>query len=77
MPLEFGGEDSSTNTQYVPEFVQILKKQFDKVVEGLLLDGKKLSYSAEPEYKGKGFVPFKQTIIVYGDSEFSETITIW
>ena len=77
MPLEFGGEDIDVNTVYVPEFVQVFKKQFDKIVEDLLIDGKRLSYSAEPEYKGKSFVPSKLTIVVSGDSEFTETITIW
>ncbi len=77
MPLEFGGEDIDVNTLYVPEFVQVFKKQFDKIVEDLLIDGKRLSYSAEPEYKGKSFVPSKLTIVVTGDSEFTETINIW
>ena len=77
MPLEFGGEDSPENTLYVPEFVQELKNRFDKMVEDLLLDGKKLSFEATPEYKGKSFVPAKLILVVTGDSEFTETITIW
>ncbi|MDJ0646394.1 MAG: hypothetical protein QNJ57_10470 [Flavobacteriaceae bacterium] len=77
MPLEFGGEDSPENTLYVPEFVQKFKNQFDKLVENLLLDGKKLSFEATPEYKGRSFVPSKLKLVVTGDSEFTETINIW
>ncbi len=77
MPLEFGGEESARNTLYVPEFVQVFKKQFDKIVEDLLVDGKKLSYEAEPEYKGRSFVPSKLKLTVSGDSELTETINIW
>ena len=77
MPLEFGGDEKSVNIMYVPEFVKVFKKKVDKKVEGLLIDGEKLSYSAEPEYKGKSFVPSKLKIIVTGDSEFIETIDIW
>ncbi|WP_298487027.1 hypothetical protein [uncultured Maribacter sp.] len=77
MPLEFGGEDSPMNILYVPEFVKVFKQKFDKMIEELLADGKKLNYSAEPEYKGKSFIPSKLKINVTGDSEFSETINIW
>ncbi|WP_340062972.1 hypothetical protein [Ascidiimonas aurantiaca] len=77
MPLEFGGGDSAENTLYVPEFVQKFKKQYDKIVEDLLLDGKKLSFEATPEYKGRSFVPSKLKLVVTGDSEFTETIHIW
>ena len=77
MPLEFGGEDSAENILYVPEFVETFKNKFDKIVEDLLLDGKKLSFVATPEYKGKSFVPSKLKLVVTGDSEFTETINIW
>ena len=77
MPLEFGGEDSAVNILYAPESVKILKQRFDKIIEELLIDGKKLGYSAKPEYKGKSFIPSKLKISVTGDSEFIETINIW
>jgi len=77
MALEFGGEDSERNILYVPEFAQTFKHRFDKMIEELLIDGKKLSYSAEPEYKGKSVVPSKLKISVTGESEFKETINIW
>jgi len=77
MPLEFGGQESPMNSLYVPEFAQTFKQRFDKMIEQLLIDGKKLSYSAEPEYKGKSFIPSKLRISVNGESEFKETINIW
>ena len=77
MTLEFGGEDSERNILYVPEFAQNFKHRFDKMIEELLIDGKKLGYSAEPEYKGKSVVPSKLKISVTGESEFKETINIW
>ncbi len=77
MPLEFGGEDSAINILYVPEFAKMFKQRFDKMIEELLIEGKKLGYSAEPEYKGKSFIPSKLKISVTGDSEFTETINIW
>jgi len=77
MPIEFGGIESPMNSLYVPEFTKMFKQRFDKMIEKLLVDGKKLSYSAEPEYKGKSFIPSKLKISVTGDSEFNETINIW
>lgn len=77
MPLEFGGEDIPANTLYVPEFVQEFKEEFDRIVEKLLLDGKKLSFEANPEYKGRSFIPSKLILEVSGDAEFMETINIW
>jgi len=77
MPLEFGGEDIPMNYLFVPHFVVELKSRFDKMVENLLIEGKKLSYSASPEYKGKSFIPSKLTIYVTGDVQFEETINIW
>lgn len=75
--LEFGGEDSERNILYVPEFAQIIKHRFDKMIEELLIDGKKLGYSAEPEYKGNSVIPSKLKMTVTGESEFKETINIW
>ncbi|MGG6230461.1 hypothetical protein [Tenacibaculum sp. SDUM215027] len=77
MPLEFGGMESPMNSLYVPKFAQALKNKFDKTIEELLINGKKLSYSTEPEYKGNSFIPSKLTINVSGDSEFQEVIEIW
>ncbi|WP_445383002.1 hypothetical protein [Robiginitalea sp. IMCC43444] len=77
MPLEFGGEDIPANTLYVPEFVQEFKEGFDRIVEKLLLDGKKLSFDANPEYKGRSFIPSRLTLEVSGEAEFIETIDIW
>ena len=77
MPLEFGGEDSPVNILYVPEYAKVFKLRFDKMIEELLIDGKNLSYSAQPEYKGDSFIPSKLKISVTGDSEFTETINIW
>jgi hypothetical protein len=77
MPIEFGGMESAMNSLYVPEFAQKFKKGFDSIIEELLIKGKKLSYSAEPEYKGKSFIPSKLIINVTGESEIKEVINIW
>ena len=77
MPIAFGGMEMPMNTLFVPEFVQEFKKRFDNTIEELLIQGKKISYSAEPEYKGKSFIPSKLIINVTGESEFKEIITIW
>ena len=77
MPLEFGGDAAAVNTLYVPKFVQEFKTKVDKKIEDLLMDGQRLSFTAEPEYKGNSFVPSKLKIMVTGDTEFTETIAIW
>lgn len=77
MPLDFGGDDSEVNTLFVPEFVKDFKNKVDKRIETLLYEGKKLSFEALPEYKGKSFVPSKLKILVTGDVEFTEVIDIW
>ena len=77
MPIEFGGMESPMNSLYVPEFVQEFKKRFDNSIEELLIKGEKINYSAEPEYKGKSFIPSKLIINVTGESEFKEIINIW
>lgn len=77
MPLEFGGVDNLTNYLYAPTFARDFKGSFDQIVDNLLADGKNLSYSAAPEYKGKSFIPSKIIIKVSGDSNFVETINIW
>jgi hypothetical protein len=77
MPLEFGGQDGPMNYLFVPEFVVELKSRFDLMIEKLLIEGKKLGYSAEPEYKGKSFIPSKLNITVTGEVKFKETIEIW
>ena len=77
MPLEFGGVDNPMNILYVPEHVVFLKSRFDTIIEDLLVQGKKLNYSANPVYKGKSFVPSSLTIVVKGDSDFTEIIQIW
>ena len=74
MPLEFGGQDHAMNILYVPEFAVLFKARFDGMIENLLQQRKKLSYSASPEYKGKSFIPSKLNITVKGDIQFSETI---
>src|SRR5690349_1918417 len=77
MPLEFGGQDGPMNYLFVPEFVVELKSRFDLMIDNLLTEGKKLRYSAEPEYKGKSFIPSKLNIAVTGDVKFKESIEIW
>lgn len=77
MPLEFGGQDVPMNALYVPEFAQVFKAKFDNMTEQLLIDGKKLGYSARPEYKGNSFIPSKLLITVTGDATIEETINIW
>jgi len=77
MPLEFGGQDAPHNTLYVPPVVRELKARFDTTVEELLEQDKKLSYSAEPEYKGRSFIPSKLHLSVRGDAELSQSIDIW
>ena len=77
MPLKFGGEDIHLNVVYVPEFVKTFKEKFDFMIEGFLIEGKELNYSATPEYKGKSFIPSKLIIEVSGDVNLNETINIW
>ena len=77
MPLEFGGEDGPRNCLFAPEFAVELKSRVDSMIENLLIEGKQLSYSASPEYKGKSFIPSKLNITVTGDVQFKETIEIW
>jgi len=77
MPLEFGGLDGPMNCLFVPEFVVELKSRFDVMIKNLLSEGKKLRYAANPEYKGKSFIPSKLHITVTGDVQFEETIVIW
>jgi len=77
MPLDFGGQDVPMNCLFVPDFVVELKLRFDSMIKNLLIEGKKLRYSANPEYKGKSFIPSKLNITVTGDVQFKETIEIW
>lgn len=77
MPLRFGGEDIPQNTLYVPHFVLELKNRYDNLIEELIREGKQLSYSAAPAYKGQSFIPSSITITASGDADFSETIEIW
>lgn len=77
MPLEFGGQDGPMNYLFVPEFVVELKARFDLMIKNLLIEGKKLGYSAKPEYKGNSFIPSQLIITVTGDIQFKETIEIW
>ena len=77
MPLEFGGADSPLNTLYVPPVIQELKQRFDDMIEKDLRQGKKMSYSATPAYKGKSFIPSSLEIAVTGEVNFTEVIHIW
>ncbi len=77
MPLEFGGTELPMNSLYIPAFVKKLKKDFDSKIEKLLIDGKKISYATEPEYKGNSFIPSKLIINITGEIEFKEIINIW
>jgi len=77
MPLEFGGQDDPRNVLYVPEFAQTIKQRFDKMIGELLMGGKNLTYSAQPEYKGKSFIPSKLVVVADGDAQFTEIINIW
>lgn len=77
MPLDFGGQDAPHNILYVPAVVSALKARFDALVEELLKQDKELSYSAEPEYKGRSFIPSKLHMRVSGDASLNESIDIW
>ena len=77
MPLEFGGVDGPQNTLYTPAFAALFKSRFDAMIEDLLREGKELSYTASPKYKGTSFIPSSLTISVTGEAEFTETIDIW
>ena len=77
MPLEFGGTEAQINTLFVPEFVVALKARFDAMILDLLKEGKKLSYTAYPEYKGTSFIPGRLIIKVSGDASLEEIIAIW
>ncbi|MBL0913274.1 MAG: hypothetical protein IBJ09_12975 [Bacteroidia bacterium] len=77
MPLNFGGQDAPHNILYVLPVVTELKARFDTMVEELLEQDKELSYSAEPEYKGRSFIPSKLHMRVRGDAELSQSINIW
>ena len=77
MPLDFGGQDSPVNILFVPEFANVQKNNFDAKIYTMLERGMKLGYSANPEYKGKSFIPSKITINVKGDQTMTEVIDIW
>ena len=79
MPLRFNGEESERNRLFVPQVVVELKDRYDDIVEELLVQGKVNGYSCSPEYKEKGFVPSKLTIIAKQDGKpiFTKTIKIW
>ena len=78
MPLEFGGEDILQNTLYAPRFAKEFKERFDSMIKDFLLQGKKLTYSASPEYKGENFIPSRLIIKVNGYVSFEEVIVeIW
>ena len=77
MPIEFGGDDNPMNTLYAPEFAKEFKGRFDGMIEQMLIDGKQLSYSTSPKYKGNSFIPSQLIITVDGDVNFEETINIW
>ena len=77
MPLDFGGQDSSINTLFVPEFANNQKIIFDSKIDNMLEDGIEIKYSASPEYKGSSFIPSKLIIDITGDKIITEVIDIW
>jgi hypothetical protein len=78
MPLEFGGEDITINTLYVPVGVAGIKAGIDTNVIGpLAAEGKITKYTATPEYQGKSFIPIALEIVASEPGEFRSTINIW
>lgn len=75
--LDFGGEDSLLNSLFVPRHAKEKKEKFDLTLMKMLQDGLKLGFKANPEYKGKSFIPSKIVINVTGDKTLTETIDIW
>ena len=77
MPLDFGGQDSSINTLFVPESANNQKNNFDSKIANMLESGIQIQYSAGPEYKGSSFIPSKLIINITGDKIITELIDIW
>jgi hypothetical protein len=77
--LRFGGAADASNAVYTPAVAADLKNKFDDKVEDLLRQGKVKSFSAEPSYKGRSFVPSSITVKAGKDGQivFEETIHIW
>ena len=78
LPLEFGGEDDSRNTLYVPVGLAGIKSGIDNnVVKPLIAEGKITKYAATPEYQGKSFIPIAVKIVASDPVDFTTTINIW
>jgi hypothetical protein len=78
VPLEFGGQDTSLNTLYVPVGIAAIKSDIDNnVIARLAANGKATKYSALPEYQGKSRIPIAIEIVASDPGEFSTKISIW
>jgi hypothetical protein len=79
-PLELGGQPIPQNILYVPRGVVAIKAQLDGTIAKMIADGNISSYRAEPEYKGKSFIPSKIKIVASHHEKsgaFNPTIQIW
>jgi hypothetical protein len=78
IPLEFGGQDISENTLYVPIGVAWVKSGIDNnVIAPLVSEGKISDYNALPEYQGDSFIPIAIKIVASNPGQFTTTINIW
>jgi hypothetical protein len=79
-PVEFGGENIPQNIAYVPVGLAQVKAHFDGTVAKMLEQGNVTQYSANPEWKGRSFVPARINIRAWHperSGEFNYTMEIW
>lgn len=78
MPLEFGGPDNPLNTVYVPVGIAYIKRETDlNIIAPLIASGDVEEYSANPEYRGKSFVPKSIEVIASNPKRFRTKIVVW
>jgi hypothetical protein len=78
MPLEFGGEDNTLNTLFVPVGLAGVKARIDaNVIAPLAADGKITKYKAMPEYQGRSVIPIAIRVEASDPGSFTTTINIW
>jgi hypothetical protein len=79
-PLEFGGQRIPQNTVYVPPGIAAIKEQIDSAIGEMVRQGMACNYTAEPEYKGRSFIPSKIRIKTSQPNKpgsVDRTIEIW
>jgi hypothetical protein len=79
-PLEFGGQRIPQNIVYVPPGIAAIKEQIDSAIGEMVRQGMVCNYTAEPQYKGRSFIPSKIKIKTSQPNKpggVDRTIDIW